>query len=514
MTTVIDELVVAIGLDGSKFRAGRTDLEQEMGKTRTSMERFGTSIEGQGQKISEVFGSVRRGVVGLVGAFVGGEAAAFIDNVAKMDLHTMQLAHSIGVGTRELSLWQNMVKSVGGSAEDASQTFAGLNDAFMNMRMGNGMPSPGFAALLSRSGINPMVGGSPQSALSGIISSLQGQPQQDQRFWLQQVPGMNEHMMFLLMEIMKHPDKMKSMAEQLKEIGLASDESGEQALDLAKKTTALGAAFDQLARNTFPAITWLVNKLAETIGADQGNFDKVAHGTPREKMQGLAGGTGNFLYNWFTNPNAQSIGQMWNDKGSGAAGGGGAEAGAGSGWWSADRKSFAMNYLIQNAGLSQLAASALVSRWSGVESMDAGPNSVNSSSGASGIAQWLGSRKNGFAMGDFTSQLAKVVSELKSTEGSAYRTLLGAKTPLDAALGAAQYERAGGYDGKGDNFVMKTIKEMQKSDSSKKGDKTSSINIGTIQVSSSKADPAKVADEIPDAMKRYNTLVGINTGLV
>ena len=44
--------------------------------------------------------------------------------------------------------------------------------------------------------------------------------------------------------------------------------------------------------------------------------------------------------------------------------------------------------------------------------------------------------------------------------------------------------------------------------------KTSSVTInGGINVSSNKADPAAVADQVPDAIKRYSMLAGINTGL-
>ena len=45
------------------------------------------------------------------------------------------------------------------------------------------------------------------------------------------------------------------------------------------------------------------------------------------------------------------------------------------------------------------------------------------------------------------------------------------------------------------------------------GGPQSSVTIGTINVASSKADPKAVADQIPDAMRRYSMLAGINSGL-
>ena len=257
MPTVIDSFTLEIGLDGKKFVEGRKDVEAEFNKTRDVAERFGTAIEQQGQRISEVFGLTKRGVAGILATFVGGEAAAFIDRVATMDAHTSRLAHSIGISTRELSIWQNMVRNVGGSAEDASATFGALNDTFQNMVMGNAMPSPAFASLLSRAGVD-WRHSTPDVALQKIMGFLGGQPERQQRFWLQQIPGMNENMMFLMLEGIRNMGRFR---EEVEKIGAASEQSGAQARDLQEKTGELGTAWDNFARVLFPSLTGALNIL-------------------------------------------------------------------------------------------------------------------------------------------------------------------------------------------------------------------------------------------------------------
>lgn len=137
---------------------------------------------------------------------------------------------------------------------------------------------------------------------------------------------------------------------------------------------------------------------------------------------------------------------------------------SGSGFWTPERVKQATEYLQQKAGLSPIGAHGLVSRWAGVEAQ-AGPNSVNPTSGAYGIAQWLGPRKNGVPA-DFEGQLAHAARELNSTESAAAKRLRMASTPQDAAIGAAMYERAKGFDknnpGAGDNFVQPTIRTMNR----------------------------------------------------
>lgn len=129
------------------------------------------------------------------------------------------------------------------------------------------------------------------------------------------------------------------------------------------------------------------------------------------------------------------------------------------GWWTAERQAFAVDYLIDNAGLSPYGAAGLVSRWANVESTGAGPASVNPSSGAFGVAQWLGARKAAiYPNKDFVSQLEYAVSELSGSESRAGSVLRQAQSADAAAVGASMYERAEGYNAQTgrDNFTART----------------------------------------------------------
>ena len=76
-----------------------------------------------------------------------------------------------------------------------------------------------------------------------------------------------------------------------------------------------------------------------------------------------------------------------------------------------------------------------------------GPGSVNPTTGAFGIGQWLGARRAGIAGDtDFDDQLAYALRELYSSEARAYTRLNAATDPRDAAIGASMYERAEGYN--------------------------------------------------------------------
>lgn len=127
-------------------------------------------------------------------------------------------------------------------------------------------------------------------------------------------------------------------------------------------------------------------------------------------------------------------------------------------WWTADRKRYALNYLL-SAGLSPYGAAGLVSRWANVESVANGPSAVNPYSGAFGIAQWLGSRLPPIRGNtNFDAQLAYVVQELNGPEARAGNVLRAAGSAYEGARGASMYERAEGYNSASgvDNFTART----------------------------------------------------------
>ncbi len=145
------------------------------------------------------------------------------------------------------------------------------------------------------------------------------------------------------------------------------------------------------------------------------------------------------------------------------------------GWWTPERKEQAKNYFMKENGLPELGARALVTRMADVESIDKGPYAVNPTTGAMGIHQALGERKTGLVLGDFTGQLKRVSDELKTSEAAAMKQLVSAQNDRDAAIGAAMFERADGWDPahplNGDNWVDKTVANMNWGTPSPEGSK-------------------------------------------
>lgn len=120
---------------------------------------------------------------------------------------------------------------------------------------------------------------------------------------------------------------------------------------------------------------------------------------------------------------------------------------------------YAMNRIVNELGINPTAASGIVGglmHESGGDTTDISTTAKNPTSGAYGIAQWLGSRyddlvafaeENNADPNDLDTQISFVIHELKGKESGALQEILKAQTPDEAGRLADQfYERSEGTD--------------------------------------------------------------------
>ncbi len=170
-------------------------------------------------------------------------------------------------------------------------------------------------------------------------------------------------------------------------------------------------------------------------------------------------------------------------------------------------------------GVSPLGAAALVSRWANVESSTDGPNSVNPTTGAFGVGQWLGARKMGIA-GDtnIDDQVDHALAELHGKEAASLYILNHAGNAYDAARGASAFERAEGWNAfnSTDNFTDATAKgigdiaPLGSDAASSRGDVSISQST-TISVQGG-ADPKTTGDHVLNGQAAVNADLVRNAG--
>lgn len=130
MTTVIDELVVELGLEPSKFTEGQKQALDSLKRTQEEALKVSKEIEAHGKKINEFFGGLKREAVGLLAAFFGGRGAKeFAAFITTANANIGRTATVLQMSSRELAVWQGMARATGGSAESVTGSMKGLSNA-------------------------------------------------------------------------------------------------------------------------------------------------------------------------------------------------------------------------------------------------------------------------------------------------------------------------------------------------------------------------------------------------
>lgn len=123
MPTVIDSLVVELGLDPSKLTKGQQEAIAAFKRTQEQAKKQGDLIEAGAGRIVNSLSAVQRMALG-VGAILGVNAGfkALIKDSAQADAATGRLAFRLNQTTQELTQWRGAARLAGGSAEafDAS----------------------------------------------------------------------------------------------------------------------------------------------------------------------------------------------------------------------------------------------------------------------------------------------------------------------------------------------------------------------------------------------------------
>lgn len=166
MATVIDQLIVALKLDGDGFSKDANKAVAENDKLSNSMESLGKSIDGINKRLkgnaeqqkkskeqADKFAkSINNGVKALTGLFsallVSSGLQKLIDDTAKANDQLNFLSKNLGMSSDSVKAWQGAAALSGGSAEGMSASLSTLNKAMYDLvTVGDTSILPYFNAL-------------------------------------------------------------------------------------------------------------------------------------------------------------------------------------------------------------------------------------------------------------------------------------------------------------------------------------------------------------------------------
>lgn len=252
MATVIDSLVVELGLDPSRFTAGQKKALDEFKKTQDEARRRAQEVEQQGRRTQQFFSGLQREAIGLFAAFAGAKGIKdFVAGVVQGDAAVGRFSRSVGMSASEIAKWQNVAKLVGGTAEGMAGSILSLKDQiFTKMTGGGGEISAIFAAIEGQGGhalnilmpFNQML-----TALSANLEAIEKKRPGDAGSLVRKL-GLDDTM---FQTLIRGPSFLARAVSDAEKFGHATEDDVRQAEKLLRTWNEISITVENLGRRVF-----------------------------------------------------------------------------------------------------------------------------------------------------------------------------------------------------------------------------------------------------------------------
>lgn len=140
MPTVIDSLVIELGLDPTNFNLQQREAFETAKRLEAQQLKAAKNIEHGAGKASTALAATRNQALQLMTLLTGGSIIAFGAQVANADAQVGRLSRNINVSAEVISKWQGAARIFGGDAQSMAQSFVAMSDAFAGMNIGQMTP--------------------------------------------------------------------------------------------------------------------------------------------------------------------------------------------------------------------------------------------------------------------------------------------------------------------------------------------------------------------------------------
>ncbi len=250
-TTVIDQLIVVLGLDPDDFSDGRKKVAEEYRKLKEEQLAAGKEVEKRAQAMSDFFAKLRGQVILLIGAIAGAHTIHdFFTGLISGTASLGYFSRTVGESTTEISAWAQAAEQMGGSGDDMKSSIASLSGELQQFLLtGESNVIPFFRSL----GIN--------------IEDANGHLKTSTQLWLevaQRVQGMDPQRATALMRglgasdsminfLLQGPGAVRAQLEAQRRLAPTADDI-KQAQELQRSWREIQQMFTKLVREELPRL--------------------------------------------------------------------------------------------------------------------------------------------------------------------------------------------------------------------------------------------------------------------
>lgn len=290
MATVIDTLVIELGLDPTKLTKGQQQALAGFKKTQEEALKSGKAIEGAAERVTQFLGKMRNTAVGFAAAAFGANGIReFVQQVTTSNAALDRSAKLLGTTTNTLSAWRGAAELAGGTAAGLQQSVAGLINGFRAFAITGQLPESAQYLRALKVEIADATGKMyPFEKVMLDISKAMHELPVGEAVTIGHGLGFDEGTINF---ILKGPDAMRALLNEMKNLNTVNAEAAAISSELGQSWTRLASAAqgagNRIVTEFSPVITWLFNGLASGISSWNSIFDKnkkadlQGQGTPR-----------------------------------------------------------------------------------------------------------------------------------------------------------------------------------------------------------------------------------------
>lgn len=153
MATIIDSLVVTLGLDPSGFKKGQDEVKKGLNDTRKNADQTAKDMEAAGKRAASFFGSIRTELLALVGVTLSAQGIKTFITSMTSDLMRLGIeSRALDISAKSLDGWERAATAAGSSAEKMAGTLGSFQKVLTQIRTGGGQDDPLFGALAAFGG--------------------------------------------------------------------------------------------------------------------------------------------------------------------------------------------------------------------------------------------------------------------------------------------------------------------------------------------------------------------------
>lgn len=265
MATIIDALVVTLGLDATGFNKGQKEVKGGLDDTRKKADQAAKDMEAAGKRAASFFGSIRTELLALVGVTLS--VQGFKNFITGMTDNLQQLAvnsRSLDMSAKSLDGWQRAAEAAGSSAEKITGNLQAFQNLITTFRGGGNVQ--GNPLLMALNGFSGATGAkfdlgtaTPESILREVEKNLPKLNKDAQRKFLNDINIDNALQGSLVSQ------KLSSDADFFAGISKASPEATKKAQDFNRRLVEMKQNFSAASQVLYESLIPYVEKLIPLI---------------------------------------------------------------------------------------------------------------------------------------------------------------------------------------------------------------------------------------------------------